>query len=372
MTEEEQTTQSKIAERLSFFFSNANLRTDKFMRREIMDEKQNKGFISIDVLLRFNTIKSITEDPKLIAKAVKDVKKPALKLNDDESAIGRVEEFTQAMMDDNVKATLRVSNIPMKETDKGLDYDVTRDEMAALFQEYGDVAMVKLLKSKLKGHDNKVAVGRAFVEFHSAEDMKNAIDELCVENIEDESLKPKKVLKVKENDLRVKTMQQWLDKKEKQREQRGGGGRNNTKAEKRKAEQEQDKAEIEAIQFKLDWKPGCVISVKGLPDNCDREAIISAAKGFLGDAITVRADYSRGLKDGAIRFDEPNDKISALATELQDGKVTVGGEKIDSATVLEGDDEKKYYDEYIAFRTKQMRINAEEKLKRKRRKSNRQ
>ena len=374
MTEEEQITLSKIAERLSFFFSNANLRTDKFMRREIMDEKQNKGFISIDVLLRFNTIKSITDDQKLIAKAVKDVKKPALKLNDDESAIGRVEAFTQAMMDDNVSATLRVSNIPTKETDKGLDYDVTRDEMATLFQEYGDVAMVRLLKSKLKGHDNKVAVGRAFVEFHSAEDMKKAVDELCIENIEDESLKPKKVLKVQENDLRVKTMQQWLDKKEKQREQRGGGGggRNNTKAEKRKAEQEQDKAEIEAIEFKLDWKPGCVISVKGLPENCDREAIISAAKGFLGDEITVRADYSRGLKDGAIRFDAPNDKISALATELQDGKVTVGGEKIDSATVLEGDDEKKYYDEYIAFRTKQMRINAEEKLKRKRRKSNRQ
>ncbi len=336
------------------------------MRGEIM-KAENNGFITIEVLLRFNTIKSITEDSKLIAKAVKDVKKPTLKLNDDESAIARVEPFTEAMMEDNVKATLRISNIPMKETDKGPEYDISRDEMAALFQKYGDVAMVRLIKSKMNGYDNRVAVGRAFVEFHSADDMKKAVDELCVENIEDESLKPKTVLKVKENDLRAKTMQQWLDKKAKQNPHR-----NPKKAAKRKAEDEEAKAAIEAIEFKLDWKPGCVISIKGLPDNCDREAIISAARGLVGDDMNVRADYSRGLKDGAIRFDEPNEKITVLAAELKEGKITISGAKVDSASVLEGDDEKKYYDEYIAFRTKQMRQNAEEKLQRKRRKGKRQ
>lgn len=367
MSEEDKTTISNVAERLGFFFSNANLRMDKFLRREVMNKK-NKGFVTIEILLKFNTIKNITEDPKLIAKAAKEVKKPELKLNDDESAIARVEPFSEDMMEDHVKATLRVSNIPTKDTDKGPDYDVTRDEMFALFQEYGDVAMVRLLKSKLRDHDGRVAVGRAFVEFHSAEDMKKAVEELCVENIEDESLKPKKVLSIKGSDLRVKTMQQWIEKKEKQK------GTRTTKAEKRKSHDDEDKKEIEAIEFKLDWKPGCVISVKGLPENCDREAIITAARGFLGDGISVRADYSRGLKDGAIRLDEPNDKLTTLATELNDGKVTVSGEKVDSATLLEGDDEKKYYDEYIAFRTKQMRTNAEEKLKRKnkRRRSNKQ
>lgn len=359
MTElDETSTINKVAERLSFFFSDANLRLDRFMRGRAME---NQGFVTIDVLLKFNTIKCITEDPEMIAKAVKEVKCPKLKLNEDQSAISRVDPFTQDMMDDNVKVTLRVSNIPMKDTEDGAEYDISREELSALFEEYGNVAMVRMLKSKMRGNEKKVAVGRAFVEFHSVEDMEKAVAELCTENIEDESLKPKKVLTINGTDLRVKTMQQWVDKKQRQQ---GSSSPNK----KRKTDQEdKEKEKIEEIEFKLDWKPNCVISVKGLPDDCDREAILTAVKSFIGEDVSVRADYSRGLKDGAIRFDEPNDKIAALANEIKEGKITINGEKVDTASVLEGEEEQKYYDDYIAFRTKQMRAAAEEKQKRKKR-----
>lgn len=357
----------KVAERLSFFFSDANLRSDRFMRREVMEKDDSDGFVTINILLKFNTIKSITDDPKIIAKAVNEVKNPPLKLNDDESAIARVEPFTQDMMEGNVKVTLRVSNIPTKEGEDGEDYDVSRDEITALFQEFGDVAMVRLLKSKMRGQDNKVAVGRGFVEFCTVEDMEKAVAELCTENIEDESLKPNKVLTIKGNDLRVKTMQQWLDKKKDQRKEKSSKSPM-TEKNKRKAEKvEEEKEKIESIEFKLDWKPGCVISVKGLPEDCDREAILTAVKGFMGDDVVVRADYSRGLKDGAIRFDEPTERIAALAADLKEGKVTVNGQTVESASVLEGEEETKYYEDYISFRTKQMQAAAEEKQKRKKR-----
>ena len=376
MTEEE--TIKNAAERLGFFFSNANLRMDRFLRREVLDPN-NDGKVSIEVLLRFNTIKSITEDPKLIAKAAKLVTKPKLQLSDDESAISRVEPFTEDMMDGNVEVTLRVSNLPMKDLDNGdAEYEVSRDELSALFQEYGDVAMVRLLKSKMRGSENRVAVGRAFVEFHSVEDMEKAVSELCTEKIEDESVKPKKTLSIKGSDLRVKTMQQWLDKKQAQREEKGIRGpgpksKSNNNGNKRKAKAEETaKAALEEIEFKLDWNPGCVVSIKGLPDDCDREAILAAVRGSMGDDVPVRADYSRGQKDGAVRFDQPSEKISILAAEVNEGKITVNGTKVESASVLEGDDEKKYYDDYIAFRTKQMRANAEEKQKRKKRRGGRQ
>jgi RNA recognition motif-containing protein len=369
MSEEETTIINKVAERLTFFFSNANLRTDKFLRNEVQN-KQNNGFVTIDVLLRFNTIKKITTDAKLIAKAVGQVEE--LKLKEDESAIARVNPFSDDMMSDHVKVTLRVSNIPTKETDNGPDYDVTREELSAIFQEYGNVAMVRLLKSKMRGHADKIAVGRGFVEFHSLEDMEKAVAELCVEDINDESLKPKKVLTVKGNELKVKTMKQWIDKREALKAERGEkpferDNQKKNRAEKRKAEEEADKLEIEAVEFKLDWKKGCVISIKGLPDDCDREAILASVKGFMGDDVTVRADYSRGQKDGAVRFDEPTDKIAALATELTEGKITIGSTKVESASVLEGEAEQKYYDDYIAFRTSQMRANAKEKQERKKR-----
>lgn len=366
-TENEKEIINKVAERLSFFFSNANLRVDRFLRPRVLDTK-TKGYVTIDVLLKFNTIKSITEDRNLIAKAVKEVSNPKLQLNDDESApaIARVEPFSEAYMEDYVKYTLRVSNIPTKELENGdAEYDISRDELSAMFQEYGDVAMVRLLKSKIKGSEseNKVAVGRAFVEFHSLDGMKKAVDELCTENIEDESLKPKKILSIKGTEIRVKTMQQWLDKVEKKRGAKGQ--RDSSSPKKRKNENNEEQIKIDEIKYELDWKPGCVISCKGLPDDCDREAILTAVRGFMGEEVTAFADYSRGQKDGVIRFDEPSDKIASLAADVNEGKVTVNGVKVESASVLEGDDEKKYYNEYIAFRTERMRKNAQEKLDRK-------
>mmetsp|Transcript_31697 Transcript_31697/g.36971 ORF Transcript_31697/g.36971 Transcript_31697/m.36971 type:complete len:375 (-) Transcript_31697:53-1177(-) len=364
----EDNTAKQVAERLGFFFSNANLRMDRFLRREVLNE-ENNGYVTIETLLKFNTIKNITTDTAIIAKAAKEVSRPLLKLNDDETSICRVEKFTEAMMDDNVKVTLRVSNIPIKGGENDADYTVSRDEFGDLFKEYGDVAMIRLLKSKLNGNPNRVAVGRAFVEYHTVEDMEKAVADLCTEDPQDANLKPKKVLTLGDNELKVKTMQQWLDKKQAQRGEKFPNGDNKKskfeQQEKKKAEAGEDKATLEAIEFKMDWKPGCVIQLKGLPSDCDREAILSAVKGFIGDDVNVRADYSRGMKDGAIRFDEPNEKIATLATELGEGKVTIGVEKVESATLLEGDEEKKYYEDYIAFRTKQMRANAEEKLQRK-------
>ena len=376
MTEaDETTTVKKVAERLSFFFSNANLRMDRFMKRET---EQNDGFVKIEVLLKFNTIKIISEDPKLIAKAVKEVKNPPLKLNDDESAIARVDPFTSAMMEDNVKVTLRISNIPTTDGEKGPEYKVTREEVAALFGEYGDVAMVRLLQSKVNGSRERVAVGHGFVEFHTTEDMEKAVAELCVENIEDENLKPVKKLEIKGEKLNVKTMQQWLDKKQKQKDAKLAAGNEKRfqaiEKKKRKAEEkEQVKKEIEEIEFKMEWKPNCVIQMKGLnADECDRESILAAVKGFINDdAIVVRADYSRGLTDGAIRFDEPNERIASLANALKEGEVKINDIKVESAILLEGEEEKKYYDDYIAFRTKLMRERAEAKQQRKKQKGGR-
>ena len=261
-------------------------------------------------------------------------------------------------MDGHVKVSLRLSNIPVKDSDDGPEYAVSRDEISALFEEYGDVAMVRLLKTKVKGYENKVAVGRGFVEFHMVEDMDKAVKELCTANIEDESIKPNKVLTVNGTDLRVKTMEQWLNKKKAQRQERESNS-----PKKRKADMEESENTPAIELFNIEWKSGCVISVKGLPDDCDREAILAAAKAFIGEEVSIRADYSRGMKDGAIRFDQPNERIRSLANELNEGNVTINDKKVDSASVLEGEEEEKYYVNYIAFRNKMIQEKMQQKRK---------
>eukprot|EP00557_Chaetoceros_sp_GSL56_P003294 CAMPEP_0176499884 /NCGR_PEP_ID=MMETSP0200_2-20121128/13199_1 /TAXON_ID=947934 /ORGANISM="Chaetoceros sp., Strain GSL56" /LENGTH=358 /DNA_ID=CAMNT_0017898401 /DNA_START=82 /DNA_END=1158 /DNA_ORIENTATION=+ len=349
----------KIAERLEFFFSDANLRMDRFLRRIVMDEEK-EGFVDIDTLLKFNTIKSISTDSSAVADAVEKVVHPKLKLNEERTAIARVEPFTEDMLKDNVKVSLRIGNIPNEDG----NYVHNREEIEKLFSEFGKVVLVRLSTNYDKKEGRKIAVGKGFVEFGDAESMEKAVAELCVSS-ENGDAKPLKVLKLGDNELTVKTMQQWLDKKASEK-----GSKMETKAEAKRAREEEEskeREEVEAIEFKLEWKKGCVISLEGLPESCDREMLLDSVKKNVGEGIEARADYSRGDKDGKIRFSEPNDKIAEFAAQLNDGSVTIGGVKVEKATVLTGDEEEDYYKNFIAFKTKQMREKAQEKLDRKKR-----
>jgi len=401
-------TVAEVASRLRFFFSNANLRIDKFLRREVTESNAD-GFVPITTLLRFNTIKSYSTEPLALVRAIQETEslKPILKLNEDKTGIARIEPFTHDMMRDNVGVTLRVSNIPVEGAPGSEVYTVQREEVEEAFKEFGYVAMVRMLYNYQQGdrggRGTRTAIGRAFVEMETTAEMQLAAAELCppqksetevTKETEAETKKeetdvkeepPKRTLTMGGAEVRVKTMQQWLDQREVKRiarfgdkgdsrNSRGGRGQRDTqggekrdfKGQEKRAREAAEKEAAAQLEFKLEWKKGCVISVKGLPDGCDREKILGTVQDVVGKDVRVRADYSRGQKDGAIRFEQPNDKIVELAAKLCDGSAMVGGCKVESATIIGGEDEEKYYSEYIAFRTKQIRTNAEEKNQRKR------
>mmetsp|Transcript_24464 Transcript_24464/g.28837 ORF Transcript_24464/g.28837 Transcript_24464/m.28837 type:complete len:458 (-) Transcript_24464:246-1619(-) len=404
-------TVAEVASRLRFFFSNANLRIDKFLRREVTENNAD-GFVPIETLLRFNTIKIYSTEPQALVRAIEETEslKPILKLNEDKTGIARIEPFTHDMMRDNVGVTLRVSNIPVEGAAGSEVYTVKREEVEEAFKEFGYVAMVRMLynyqQGERGGRGTRTAIGRAFVEMETTAEMQLAAAELCPpqksetkvtketeaetkkEETEVKEEQPKRTLTMGGAEVRVKTMQQWLDQREvkriarfgdrgdsrNSRGGRGGRGQRDTrggekrdfKGQEKRAREAAEKEAAAQLEFKLEWKKGCVISVKGLPDGCDREKILGTVQDVVGKDVRVRADYSRGQKDGAIRFEQPNDKIVELAAKLCDGSAMVGGVKVESATIIQGEDEEKYYSEYIAFRTKQIRTNAEEKNQRKR------
>jgi RNA recognition motif-containing protein len=350
----------QIVERLGFFFSDANLRIDRFLRQIVLDTYKG-GFVEIDTLLKFNTIKKLSTDPAVIAEAATKVESPKLKLNETKTSIARVEPFTEDMLKDNIKVTIRVGNLPIKEQDDGSDYVNTRDEVGELFSEYGKVALVRLLTYFDRKEHKRIAVGKCFVEFASAEGMEKAAADL-IAPAGDADAKPNKVLKLGENELTVKTMQQWLDKKNAKKEAKLE--KKTTVKREREEEDAKVAAEIEAIEFKLDWKKGGVVTLEGVPDGCDREMILAAVKKYVGEDVVAKADYSRGDKDGKIRFEEPTDKIKEFVSQLNDGSATLGENKIGKAGLLEGEEEEKYFANYIEFRTKQMREKAKEKMDR--------
>jgi len=359
-----------IKERLKFFFSDANIRQDAFMRKLLMNA--DKKSVDVDVLLRFNTIKKYTEKPFLLIQAAKELK-DILVVDDEKLTISRKCPFTKDMMDQNIPKSIYVKSLPVNESKK---YNVKVEELRALFEIYGEVALVKLNFSSSPDNDTnkhygpsdrqkrrKFPRGTAMVEFQTQEDLEKAAEAILTTK-DGKKIEPKNKIKLPICETRDSVIQlevlllsEHIAMCKEMRKE----------VEEKKRKEREPFEETETTKFTFDWKPNCVIKVYGFPEGCDREAVLGAiAKGLDVSLEDVKADkiyvdYSRGQKDGAIRFPKQSDRVETISKKLKTGELMVLDAKVEDAIILEGEEEKKYWDEFIAFKNKQMIQRAEEK-----------
>ncbi|GMI24268.1 hypothetical protein TeGR_g8056 [Tetraparma gracilis] len=359
-------TASLLAERIQFFFSDSNFRQDQFMLKEA---SSNDGYIEISSLLKFNSIKKISTDAKLIAQAAKEV--GSVVVSKDGEAIRRKDPLPD--QDDTNLRTVYVTEMPVEEEKGGeaageepeeeaakeepkeepaaaaatepaaepkkqpkarktFRYAATVADVQAAFAAHGDVALVRMRFSRAdpaKGVP-KSAIGGAFVEFRTEGGL-----EKCVEAAKGEAAK------VNGKEVKVQRMVDWLaaGKKGKGNSNKKAGGEKKPKEEKPKEEEKP----LEVVP--ISWEKNTVLSFVAVPDGCDRETIKDAFAGVEGlDAQEdLYIDYSRGESDGAVRFKRPFAGIGDLAAKFKAGELTVGGEKVGDALVLGGDVEEKYW-----------------------------
>eukprot|EP00531_Pseudo-nitzschia_arenysensis_P012522 CAMPEP_0116131700 /NCGR_PEP_ID=MMETSP0329-20121206/9149_1 /TAXON_ID=697910 /ORGANISM="Pseudo-nitzschia arenysensis, Strain B593" /LENGTH=388 /DNA_ID=CAMNT_0003626155 /DNA_START=66 /DNA_END=1232 /DNA_ORIENTATION=+ len=357
-----------IKERLEFFFSDANIRQDAFIRKLLMNSDEKS--VGVDVLLKFNTIKKHTEESSVLIQAAKELK-DSLVVDEEKMTITRVSPFTKDMMDGNIPKSLHVKNLPINESKQ---YDVKVDELRDLFAKYGKVALVKLKFSvqHASGRDDyygptknrrKFPTGSAMIEFHTKEDFEKAA-EATLTTKGGEKVEPKEKVELPATETRksatelsVVLLSEHIASCKEKKENRGD----------KKRPGSESKEDKEIPKFTFEWKPKCVIKIKGLPEGCDREAMLSAiGKGLDVSPEDVKArkiyvDYSRGQKDGAIRFPEPSDSVEDVAKKLKAGELKILDANVEDAAILEGDEEKKYWEDFIEFKNKQMIQRAEEK-----------
>lgn len=351
----------KVGERLQFFFSNSNLRTDRYMKNQMLSRSDKT--IEISNLLRFKTIKVLTSSPETIAKAAETQLADLVCLNEAHDAIGRKDDFDFNSPIEKIHAlTLFVEGIPLDDEDR---YTVIVPDICALFQTFGKVMLVRLRYDK----KNRKALGSAFVEFDTKENLKKVLDH-------------DQTLELKGNQLKVKSMDAWIQDKENARGKFSTHNNLDSNAKKRPRDEndndnENDKnhndvetADEEASEFKIEWEKGCVISLKGLPSGCDREAIMDAIKDTCESKEMDSCpyiDYSRGQTDGAIRFKKPSEKFKDVVSKLKDGEIQICGKKVEGAFLLEGEEEEKYWKAYEQFKrsqTKQFAMRKRNKNKR--------
>jgi len=377
MTDEDLKAVEGVKERLKFFFSDANVRQDMFVRKLLMDTDEKS--VAADVLLRFNTVKKHTDKLAVLIQAAKELT-DSLVVDEEKMTISRVVPFTKEMMDENIPKSLYIKNLPVKESNH---YDVNVDEIRALFEKYGDVALVKLKfsmypdagKSGSKDYygpntrqkGKKFPIGAAMIEFHKQEDLEKAA-EATLTTKKGEKVDPKDKITLAETEsrksateLEIMLLSEYVAMRKEKKEKRG-----EKREDKKRPEPEPEEGK-EITKFTLDWKPGCVIKVRGLPEGCDREAMLGAiGKGLDISPDDVKArkiyvDYSRGQTDGAIRFPEQSDSVAEVCKKMKDGELMILDTKVEEALILEGEEEKKYWEDFVEFKNKQLIQRAEEK-----------
>ena len=355
---------SDLTERLHFFFSNANLRQDKWMRNEM---KQN-GCITLEQLLKFHTIKSISTDKVLLAQAAAALK-DELTYDEEKEELRRVVPFDWETMGDGSYLSLCCKNVPLTTEEEGdgeKKYAVTRDELKALFEPYGKVGIVKLRFGRRDGQ--AYPLGMAIIEFENAEGMEKASADLLSKE-EDGDAAPTKELEIKGNKLtfeKVKPMKCFQNKNSKR--SRGDDDGNDK-------EGGHDEEEIKFEPVKVEMIKGCVISLTGLSDEtCDRESIREAVSDILKVTKDIKTsglyvDYTRGETSGNLRLTESKpEEMKELVDKLNDGSILIANSKVGSAKVLEGEEEVAYWKGFEEFLNNRKRMALEEKKQKKKQK----
>ncbi|KAL7581561.1 hypothetical protein ACA910_022124 [Epithemia clementina (nom. ined.)] len=161
-----------VAQRLKFFFSDANLRHDHFLRKLLWKNKKNNNGVPVSTLMRFKSIEAHTTNAQVLVDAVQRHLSDTLELEwtGHQHLVKRVRTFTREHMQGHVTKTLVIGNLPKidfasaqkhphkkkgnKKTENEENDETTSNttcairqlvqDLESLFKPYGAVAMVKL------------------------------------------------------------------------------------------------------------------------------------------------------------------------------------------------------------------------------------
>ncbi|XP_036885342.1 la-related protein 7 isoform X1 [Sturnira hondurensis] len=147
-----------ITKQVDFWFGDANLHKDRFLREQI--EKSRDGYVDISLLVSFNKMKKLTTDEKLIARALKS--SAVVELDLEGTRVRRKKPLGERPRDEDER-TVYVELLPK---------NVNHSWIERVFGKCGNVVYVSIPHYKSTG-DPK---GFAFVEFETKEQAAKAIE----------------------------------------------------------------------------------------------------------------------------------------------------------------------------------------------------
>jgi len=307
----EQSLDDKIIRQIEYYFGDINLSKDKFMQEEI---QKDSGWVSLETLIKFNRLKSLSTDFKVIIDALKKSENNLLEIDVESNKIRRTKALPENLGE--FETNLKQNTVYVK----GFPNTLSLDELIAFFEAYGKVLQVYMRRFPT----TKQFKGSVFVTFETNEQMKAF---LALE-------KPK----YQDQELILESQEDYIKRKGPQLE-------SIKEAKKKKEEQKElkikQKQEAEEAYLKEQQVLGAVLHLKGFNEEGTRENLKELFDSF---AKVKFVDYSKGLPEAYVRFAEENNAKLALekALEKNNGELTLKGAKLE-ARILEGEEETEYW-----------------------------
>lgn len=202
-----------IIRQVEYYFGESNMRRDKFLTQK-MEEDEGK-WVPISVLLTFNRLKALTEDPKVVADTLAKSTHGIIEVSEDRQKLRRhpdnlLPEFNEIRRKELSSRTAYAKGFPLDSK-----MDVLIEYFNNNFEKVENVIMRKYFKEEDKAYYFK---GSVFVLFESKEAAENFVNKPDLKYGEKALLRymQEEYIRVKKQELKEKNEKKKAKAKQKE------------------------------------------------------------------------------------------------------------------------------------------------------------
>eukprot|EP00088_Acartia_fossae_P018202 TRINITY_DN2048_c0_g1_i1.p1 TRINITY_DN2048_c0_g1~~TRINITY_DN2048_c0_g1_i1.p1 ORF type:complete len:365 (+),score=133.50 TRINITY_DN2048_c0_g1_i1:51-1145(+) len=336
----------KIIRQIEYYFGDFNLYKDKFLKETM---KEDDGWISMEILLKFKRLADLTTDPTVILKALEKSDSGLMEVDKEgDGKVRRSPSQPLPEMNDESKKVIEAKTAYAKGFDpKG----TTMNELLEYYAEHEPtVVNIQMRNYACKIDKVKKFKGSIFMTFRNEEE--------CKKFVEAESKKYKDV------ELVRKFQKDYLAEKAKEYEEK----KNKKKGGKKQEKEDGNDNKEEEAQYSL--PKGAVIKLTGLGGEITREDIKDMLKADFevdidkdsGDIAFIT--YQKGEEEAKVRFKAENYGVELMKKLEKAEKIQVKETEV-KASLLEGEEETTYLAEALKELKERMHRNKNKNHKRK-------
>jgi len=153
-------TEAKVLKQIEYYFSDYNLPKDKFLWETVNNDPE--GWVDINILLKFNRLKSLTTDHEIIKNAIKKSEE-LLELNEDGTKVRRKTQI-KPKADDVIERSIYIQGIP-----------TSIEKPVEAIEDYLNKYEIEAININAFRNKNRSFKGEAFIELKTKEDVEKIL-----------------------------------------------------------------------------------------------------------------------------------------------------------------------------------------------------